>query len=101
MSFLISYLTIGVLGIVLFISIDVMGGLEDNQNRWNGINPLKHFKEFWQEFKKGSSCLVSCSTGWKIFGLVVLFWPLIILFTLFELYRSNNSNKVEEENEKD
>ena len=98
MSFLISYLFVGILGIILFISIDVMGGLEDGERKWKGINPLKHFSEFWKEFKKGSSCILSCKSGLKIFGLIILIWPLIILIALFELYLINRK---EEENEKD
>ena len=105
MSFLFCYVMIGILGIVLFISIDVMGGLNTGSEKWNGVNPLKRFSEFWKEFKDDSSCLVTCKEGWKILCGVVLLWPLIILIVLFELYYNKNKNITtnieDEENEKD
>lgn len=97
MSFLFSYFAIGILGIVLFISIDVMGGLDDNfHTRWNGISPLKNFKEFLKEFKNDSSCLVTCSEGLKICGFIILLWPFLILITIIGLYQENKEKQEEE-----
>lgn len=100
MSFLFGYLAVGILGIVLFISIDVMGGLDDNfHTRWNGVSPLKNFKEFLKEFKNDSSCLVTCSEGLKICGLIILLWPFLILATIIELYKENKEKQKEKEDE--
>lgn len=101
MSFLFSYVAIGVLGIVLFIAIDVMGGLNQGSEKWNGINPLKKFREFWDEFKNDSSCLISCKEGIRICSIVVLLWPFIILAVIIGLYKTKNNNIEEEYNEED
>lgn len=100
MSFLFSYVAIGVLGVVLFIAIDVMGGLNQGSEKWNGINPLKKFREFWEEFKDDSSCIVSCKEGIKICSIVVLLWPFIILAVIIGLYKTRNT-EIEENNEED
>ena len=100
MSFLFSYLAIGVIGIALFIAIDVMGGLNQGSEKWNGINPVKRFKEFWEAFKDDSSCIVSCKEGLKICSLVVLLWPLIIIAVIIGLYKTRNT-EIKENNEED
>ena len=101
MSFLFSYVAIGVIGIALFIAIDVMGGLNEGNEKWNGINPVKRFKEFWEAFKSDTSCIISCKEGLKICSLVVLLWPLIIIAVIIGLYKTRNTNIEEEYNEED
>lgn len=100
MSFLFSYLAIGVIGIALFIAIDVMGGLNQGNEKWNGINPVRRFKEFWEAFKEDSSCIVSCKEGLKICSLVVLLWPFIIIAVIIGLYKTRNT-EIKENNEED
>ena len=100
MSFLFSYLAIGVIGIALFMAIDVMGGLNQGNEKWNGINPVRRFKEFWEAFKEDSSCIVSCKEGLKICSLVVLLWPFIIIAVIIGLYKTRNT-EIKENNEED
>lgn len=100
MSFLLGYFAVGILGIVLFIALDVMGGLNDGQEKWKGINPIYHFKDFLSEFKEDSSCLFTTKEGWMITGSIIVFWPFIILTGIIGLYVENKNNKKEDENEK-
>lgn len=100
MSFLLGYFAVGILGIVLFIALDVMGGLNEGQERWKGINPLYHFKDFLSEFRDNSSCLITTKEGWMITLFIMIFWPFIILTSIIGLYVENKNNKKEDENEK-
>lgn len=101
MSFLLGYFAVGILGIVLFIALDVMGGLSEGQEKWKGINPIYHFKDFLSEFKEDSSCLFTTKEGLMITGSIMVFWPFIILTGIIGLYVENKNNKKEEEeNEK-
>ena len=100
MSFLLGYFAVGILGIVLFIALDVMGGLNDGQEKWKGINPIYHFKDFLSEFRDNSSCLITTKEGWMITLSIMIFWPFIILTSIIGLYVENKNNKKEDENEK-
>ncbi len=100
MSFLLSYFAVGILGIVLFIALDVMGGLNEGQEKWKGINPLYHFKDFLSEFKDDSSCLFTTKEGWLITISIMIFWPFIILTGIIGLYVENKNNRKEDKNEK-
>jgi hypothetical protein len=97
MSFLLGYFSIGILGIVLFIALDVMGGLNDGQEKWKGINPIYHFKEFLSEFREDSSCLFTTKEGLMITLSIMVFWPFIILTSIIGLYVENKNNKKENE----
>ena len=96
MSFLLGYFAVGVLGIVLFIALDVMGGLNEGQEKWKGINPLHHFKDFLSEFRDDSSCLFTTKEGWMITLSIMIFWPFIILTSIIGLYVENKNNEKEE-----
>lgn len=96
MSFLLGYFAVGILGIVLFIALDVMGGLNEGQEKWKGINPLHHFKDFLSEFRDDSSCLFTTKEGWMITLSIMIFWPFIILTSIIGLYVENKNNKKEE-----
>ena len=100
MSFLLGYFAVGILGIVLFIALDVMGGLNEGQERWKGINPIYRFKDFLSEFRDNSSCLITTKEGWMITLSIMIFWPFIILTSIIGLYVENKNNKKEDENEK-
>jgi hypothetical protein len=97
MSFLLGYFAVGILGIVLFIALDVMGGLNEGQEKWKGINPLHHFKDFLSEFKDDSSCLFTTKEGLLITISIIIFWPFIILTSIIGLYVENKNNKKENE----
>ena len=96
MSFLLGYFAVGILGIVLFIALDVMGGFNEGQEKWKGINPLYHFKDFLSEFRDDSSCLFTTKEGWMITLSIMIFWPFIILTSIIGLYVENKNNKKEE-----
>lgn len=100
MSFLLGYFAVGILGIVLFIALDVMGGLNEGQEKWKGINPLYHFKDFLSEFRDDSSCLFTTKEGWLITISIMIFWPFIILTGIIGLYVENKNNRKENKNEK-
>ena len=97
MSFLLGYFSIGILGIVLFIALDVMGGLNSGQEKWKGINPIYHFKDFLSEFREDSSCLFTTKEGLMITLSIMVFWPFIILTGIIGLYIENKNNKKENE----